>query len=142
MGAKYDYCLAFDRPSVKLDWEELASIGFDSIWRRFGRPSTLSLQNYVQNTILDARYSPRKLLDTLPPGPNEIVVMYTKLHPPNALLAFFVRGPYLLVCASVEASLVSDTLRARLFEELEVSLSGFEPAILVAGEELEEGRNW
>ena len=138
MGAKYDYCLAFDRPSSGLNWEELASTGFDSIWRRFGTPRTLSLQNYVQNTVLDVPYSPRDLLKMLPPGPNEIVVLYTRGYTPNTLLAFFWESPYLFVSASVEVSLLSDVSRAEIFEELEVSLAEFSPSVLVAGEELEE----
>ena len=141
MGAKYDYLAAFRHDPARVDWAELLLDGFDAMWSRFGPPRQLSVQNYVSlppSTM--SRIRERRLAEALPPGENELVVIYDrkKRDGRGALLSFNLQGPYLLACASVDAYVFAERGKHKLFDEFTKSLQRFRPLVLVAGEELAE----
>ena len=137
MGAKYDYAAAFAHSEGSPNWVDVAMVGFDGMWRRFGRPKTLSVQDYIHNTVNDEPYSDEGLSSVVPPASSEMVAIYAA-PAEGGQLGFHVAGAYILVCASVEAAPTDGPLRLQLFEEFTASLRQFEPVVLVAGEELEE----
>ena len=140
MGAKYNYLAAFRHDPARVDWAELLLDGFDAMWSRFGPPRQLSVQNYVRYTVDDEPYSSRRLAEALPPGENELVMIYErkKRDGRGAALSFNLQSPYLLACASVDAYVFAERGKRKLFDEFTNSLRRFRPLVLVAGEELDE----
>ena len=140
VGAKYNFAAAFRDPEVPRNWSDLVTVGFGTLWNRFGAPSLLSLQNYVLHTIDNKDFSIGGLTRVLPPRANEIVAIYT-MPGRQSLLMFYTEGGYLIGSAAVEVRVVDDRLKFEMFNELRLSLRSFGASVLAAGEELDLGES-